>query len=385
MMSIPLARAKYLFSAFISILFLGRLYSQTVFTNSTPIDLTYGTAPVKATPYPSSILVSGLSGTVSSLQVKLNKFSHNYPDGVDILLVAPNGSNAIILSDIGGASDVQDVDIALVDSAVNSLPDSRKLVTGNYQPTNMEDIDSQDSWPDYGSAVSGKTKLSTFTGINPNGEWKLYAVNDETGSEGIIAGGWSLSVSTVPSTPLPVKLYEFSARHLEPESTVMLQWSATEVGVRSYIIESSDNGAVWKNIGTIEAKGVNSSSREYTYEDSRPYNEVTYYRLKVMYVNGLAEYSRTLFVRRAPSEKGYRTYPNPARSYAYVYQSSATPVNASIQLIDMSGKVVLQQQGTISNHQAYRLAVDGIRDGVYLVQVVSGGEKHVERLVVSSR
>ena len=46
-----------------------------------------GTAPV----YPSAITVSGLSGTVTDVNVTLNGLTHTWPDDLAILLVGPAG------------------------------------------------------------------------------------------------------------------------------------------------------------------------------------------------------------------------------------------------------------------------------------------------------
>src|SRR5947208_10924784 len=75
------------------------LVPQTVFTNSSTITINDANP---ATPYPSNITVSGLSGTIpataGSVKVTINGFSHTYPDDVGILLVGPTGA-ALLLQD----------------------------------------------------------------------------------------------------------------------------------------------------------------------------------------------------------------------------------------------------------------------------------------------
>ncbi len=58
------------------------------FTNATPIVIPDG--PGAATPYPSPITATGVSGNVTHVTVRLNGFAHTYPDDVDILLVGPD-------------------------------------------------------------------------------------------------------------------------------------------------------------------------------------------------------------------------------------------------------------------------------------------------------
>ena len=55
----------------------------------------------EATPYPSTISVSGLSGTITDVNVTLTGFSHTAPSDVALLLVGPQGQNTILMSGNG--------------------------------------------------------------------------------------------------------------------------------------------------------------------------------------------------------------------------------------------------------------------------------------------
>jgi YVTN family beta-propeller protein len=168
-------------------------YVTSQFLNATSIDIADGgSPPTEAVPYPSNITVSGLSGTVSKIYVKLNGFSHTFPADVDILLVAPNGANAIIMSDVGGGTAVTGVDLVLDDAAASPLPDAGPLVSGTFQPTN---IGAGDTFSSPAPTPSGGSALSAFSGIDPNGTWSLYVVDDTATHSGSLAGGWTLIIA----------------------------------------------------------------------------------------------------------------------------------------------------------------------------------------------
>lgn len=97
----------------------GQLSAATqTFTNSAGITIAdSGTPPTVAGPYPSAINVAGISGTISKLTVTLTGFSHTFPGDVEILLVAPDGKQAVIMSDVGSGEDLNGVTITLDDDA----------------------------------------------------------------------------------------------------------------------------------------------------------------------------------------------------------------------------------------------------------------------------
>lgn len=149
-----------------------------------------------ANPYPSTINISGRTGVVSKVTVTLTGFSHVFPDDVDIMLVAPNGASAIILSDVGGEFTTEDVNITLDDAAATTLPDEAQITSGTYQPTNFE---AGDPFAPPAPSTSANTALSTFNGINPNGNWSLYVI-DDTDFDGGSIDLFTLSIQTLPTT-----------------------------------------------------------------------------------------------------------------------------------------------------------------------------------------
>ncbi|TML11737.1 MAG: hypothetical protein E6G31_11125, partial [Actinobacteria bacterium] len=144
--------------------------------------------------------MSGLSGTITDLNVQINGLNHTFPDDIDMLLVAPGGQNAIFMSDAGGGTDVVNCNLTLDDEAATALPDNTALTCpGSYQPANYEP---GDPFPAPAPAPSGNVNLSTFDGGTPNGTWSLYVVDDLAQDTGTITS-WSLSITTSGGPPPP--------------------------------------------------------------------------------------------------------------------------------------------------------------------------------------
>jgi uncharacterized repeat protein (TIGR01451 family) len=156
-----------------------------------------------ATPYPSTITVAGVAGMVSKVTVVLSNVSHTFPDDIDILLVSPQGQKVILMSDAGGTSanrnPISNVTLTFDDAAATIIPDTAQIVTGTFRPANHGGL--PDNFPAPAPAAPFATTLSAFSGINPNGVWSLYVVDDENLDAGSLTG-WCLNlVESAPVNP----------------------------------------------------------------------------------------------------------------------------------------------------------------------------------------
>src|ERR1700704_2719105 len=104
------------------------------------------TSPTPGSPYPSSIVVSGLFTSLSSITLTLTNFTRSArPDDLDMLLVGPTGATLIVFSDVGGLGGAGPITITLSDLAGTFLPDTTALSGGTFKPTN--EGTAQDSFP----------------------------------------------------------------------------------------------------------------------------------------------------------------------------------------------------------------------------------------------
>ncbi len=167
---------------------LGTATSST-FTTSSSITIP---ASGSASPYPSNLVVSGLNGTVTKVTATLTGLGHAFPRDIDLLLVGPTGASIVPMSDAGGSSAVSNLTLTFDDAAAATIP-STSISSGTFQPT---DYTTGDSFPSPAPTGTPSSTLSAFNGLNPNGTWKLYAVDDATPDSGSI-GGWSLTFTTL--------------------------------------------------------------------------------------------------------------------------------------------------------------------------------------------
>ena len=181
---------------------------KTTFNNATTSGITandFNTDSAKlgrATPYPSPITVTGVpkadtGETVDRVSVTLNNLTHGFSQDLQVLLVGPNGKSVVLMANAGGSqaglnAPVNNVNLTFDDGASGQLPPDAQIVSGTFKPSNF----GASNFPDVGAATSGDLASAFNNMADPNGAWKLYVIDDSTGDQGAIAGGWSLSIRT---------------------------------------------------------------------------------------------------------------------------------------------------------------------------------------------
>ena len=159
--------------------------SQT-FSNPTAIVIpATGTGAVTGAPatlYPSSIAVSGITNQVTKVTVTLKQMNHTFPDDVDVLLVGPTGVKFILMSDAGGGTDSTGQTYTFDDSAAAPSRNGAPAASGSFKPSNYGGGDlfpaPAPASPYLSPGTAGTDMLAAFNGLNPNGTWSLYVVDD---------------------------------------------------------------------------------------------------------------------------------------------------------------------------------------------------------------
>jgi hypothetical protein len=146
-----------------------------------------------AFPYPATIEVGGFkTGKITDVNLTLKAMSHGNFGEFDIMLVNDN-TNTVVMSD-AATGDASDVTLTLDDEAAPSLPENGPLASGQFKPTDVVSL--EDVFFPPAPGPSTEDALRVFDGLNPNGTWQLFVVDDAIAITGNIAGGWELEIAT---------------------------------------------------------------------------------------------------------------------------------------------------------------------------------------------
>lgn len=165
------------------------------FSNDGQVDVPAAGTSSIANPYPALILVDAFEtykrARIKDVDVTLRDVVHTNPDDIELLLAFGN-RRAVIVGGAGGTTNVSSVTLVLDDEAAADLPDAAALTGGTFRPTNYAP---GISLPYPAPDNTGDVALSTFDGAKPDGPWRLWVYDDNSGGVGSFDGGWSLVIT----------------------------------------------------------------------------------------------------------------------------------------------------------------------------------------------
>lgn len=222
-----------------------------------------------------------------------------------------------------------------------------------------------------------------ITGINSNDQIKIGNELKFVGTQTIQTGYSFADSSTgngfVSGATLPVNFQSFYVTR--QGSNNQLSWSTSaELNNYYYAVEKSTDARTWKQIAVVMGAGTSSLVNKYAFSDKNNTDAVVYYRIRQVDMNGAAFYSAIRFLRNENSQVT-NIFASSNKTITIDFNSDVKD-NVSIQLINMSGQVIMRKD---FNQASYRLNVNAISasSGVYVVRVSdSKGWSEVKKIAL---
>lgn len=186
-------------------------------------------------------------------------------------------------------------------------------------------------------------------------------------------------------TPLPVELMYFTATN---DGEINLSWAtATEINNDYFVVERSEDGAYFYEIGRIKGNGNSTNLNSYNFVDKFPFAEVAYYRLTQFDYDGQSETFQIVRVETDLESNNNKltVYPTIVSSGSFTIKSTKPYQIKQLNIYSLDGKVHrnLTQDSVQENPLTYQSSSSGLPAGDYVVDITtSTGEKHASRIKI---
>lgn len=175
--------------------------------------------------------------------------------------------------------------------------------------------------------------------------------------------------STVFPSQLPVTYNYF--RGVAVNKTTRLTWStSSENGSKGFEIMHSHNGSDWKLLGFVPSVNFNSTQKMYSFDHGNPVEDVNYYKLVQVDVDGKKSSGKIITVTFG-SQSGINIYPNPVMDYLNIRNDKNLP--GQVKIFNAAGQPVFVQkiQGSFM-----RINMTSFKSGLYHVEISTSKERN---------
>lgn len=210
--------------------------------------------------------------------------------------------------------------------------------------------------------------------IGSNIKWK--------GTDGPIIGSQYADDGTTGFDPWTILSVNFQSFYVTRQgANIQLSWSTSaEVNNAYYAIEKSTDARTWKQITVVTGAGTADVVNNYGYTDKNSTNADVYYRIREVGTNGINFYSAIRALHNA-NNTVTNIFSSSNKTITIDFNSDVKD-NVSIQLINMSGQVIVRKE---FSQASYRLIVNAMSagSGVYAVRVSdSKGWSEVKKIAL---
>lgn len=173
---------------------------------------------------------------------------------------------------------------------------------------------------------------------------------------------------------VPIKLEYFKATETANKQ-VALDWkTTTEINNDYFTIERSLNSITWETVAIIKGAGNSESEINYHSIDKKPYNGVSYYRLKQTDLDGKYSYSKIQKIQLKDNVgSAISIYPNPTIGSSEIEGKSEI---GAIQVFNFLGENVTSSVKIIVRNKMHvTIDVSLLQKGIYIVKTKNGNLK----------
>lgn len=149
------------------------------------------------------------------------------------------------------------------------------------------------------------------------------------------------------ATPLPVTLTQFNGSRAGIFNALSWQ-SLSEEQFSHYELESSPDGINFSTITKQEPQANDGGVKTYRYSDYNFFEPVTYYRLKMVDLDGTSAFSKVIAVDGIWNNPRIQLFPNPATDRLNILVGEVNESKVKAEIYNLSGALVVTNEFVLS-------------------------------------
>ncbi len=220
---------------------------------------------------------------------------------------------------------------------------------------------------------TGMTTLSLIVSGLVIGSWNYINVDNLQGKEG------TFTLRFNGFNPLPIELAFFKAK--ANSESVLVEWkTASELNNDYFTVERSQDGRVFTPIERIPGAGNTTETKSYQYEDKKPIDGTSYYRLRQTDYDGTTKSFEPVSVKieSTKEELEIRSFgPNPFSDGITLEVYSPVAGDLTIEIYSLSGNLVhTGSMSAWSGVNTFRISsLDNLTPAMYILVLRKENEK----------
>lgn len=177
-------------------------------------------------------------------------------------------------------------------------------------------------------------------------------------------------ISSLICIALPVELLDFNV--LKQEKFNFVSWkTASEKAAAYFVVERSTDMIHFEELSQLMAAGNSNTIRYYSYSDENPLLGISYYRLKIVDLNGDVQYSQPRMVNRnetteVPTLNGT------------LFNLSTCESGSILKIFDATGRLIENRTIQESSYD-----IQHLENGLYLIQVICNKNEYIFKTALS--
>jgi hypothetical protein len=204
----------------------------------------------------------------------------------------------------------------------------------------------------------------TINSTNEHQKWQIVAIDCNTG--------------------LQSQQEDLTFNAYRKTTSTQLKW-LSNTGDRNdyFVVERSADDVTFEAIAMVQGEGAKDEMLSFEYKDARPLEGDNFYRLRLVFNDGVERYSEAIKVN-FPSVKDFGVFPNPASDVVMVELRPFEGEAATLTLVNQLGAAIRIINIDKVDSNPVEINLNGLENGFYTIDIQSAaGVKASRKLIIN--